>query len=60
MMLCRMGGDRCQVEANLATTTQGDGVSAFPNLGAGKYVILYNPNGGDGSDHDPAWIGLDV
>jgi len=45
IMLCRMSGDRCQAEADLATTTQGEGAFEFQNLDAGKYVILYNPNG---------------
>ena len=40
-----MSGDTCQTMASLVTTTQEVGAFGFQNLGAGKYVILYNPNG---------------
>ena len=57
IMLCRMSGDICLADADLTTTTQVGGAFEFQNLDAGKYVILYNPNG---SSPQAAGLSLDL
>jgi len=45
IILCQFNGEICQTAVDLSTVTQAGGEFEFQNLEAGKYVILYNPDG---------------